>query len=240
MIISAINRFSLIDFPWEVCAIIFTPWCNFRCGFCHNSEFVLPEKIEKIKSSFIPLNIVLNFLETRKGKLTWVSICGGEPTIQKDLFHFCYKIKEMWFKIKLDTNWRDPKIIKELIDKKLVDYVAMDIKNEIWKFSESAWIKLDESPYLETIKILLNSNIDYEFRTTVIKWVHDEKIIENIAKYIGTPWGDISWAKSYYIQNYKWWNTLDPNFKWESFFEKELEEFKRIGEKYIKNVWIRN
>lgn len=233
MLISWINKFSLIDYPWQISCIIFTPWCNFRCGFCHNSEFVLPEKLKEINKNLIPEKAIFNFLAKRKWLLSWVSICGWEPTIHKNLPEFCEKIKKMWFLVKLDTNGQSPEMIKKLLDKKLVDYIAMDIKNEVWKFSELAWIKLNEKPYLESIKLILNSNIDYEFRTTVIKWVHNEKIIKNIAKYI-------IWAKNYNLQNYKWWNTLDENFKWESFNESELNNFKKLAEKYIKNVWIRN
>jgi pyruvate formate lyase activating enzyme len=233
MQISWINKFTLIDFPWQISCIVFTPWCNFRCGFCHNSEFVLPEKLKLVYENIISEKAVFNFLELRKWSLTWVSICWWEPTLQNDLIDFCVKVKKMWYLVKLDTNWRDPKKIKELIDKKLVDYVAMDIKNEIWKFSISAWVDLDEKPYLKTIKLLLDSDIDYEFRTTVVKWVHNEKTIENITKYI-------FWAKQYSLQNFKWWNLLDENFEWESFFPSELEIFKKIAEKNIKKVLIRN
>lgn len=233
MLISWINKFSLIDYPGQISCIVFTPGCNFRCGFCHNSEFVLPEKLKAVYKNIIPEKAVFNFLEQRKWLLDWVSICGWEPTIHKDLPNFCKKVKQMWFFVKLDTNWQSPEMIKELLEKKLVDYIAMDIKNEIWKFSDSAWVQLDEKPYLKSIQLILNSNIDYEFRTTVIKWVHNEVTIQNIAKYI-------QWSKAYYLQNYRSWKTLDPHFKWESFSEKELEEFKNIGNIYIKNVWIRN
>ena len=232
MLISWINKFSLIDYPWQVSCIVFTPGCNFRCGFCHNSEFVLPEKLKQVYKTLIPEKAIFNFLEKRKWLLSWVSICGWEPTIHNDLPNFCQKVKEMWFLVKLDTNGQSPEIIKELLNKKLVDYIAMDIKNEVWKFSESAWIKLDEKPYLESIKLIIDSSIDYEFRTTVIKWIHNKNIINNIAKYI-------SWAKAYYLQNYKSWKTLDENFKWESFSENELEKFKEIGEKYVKKCELR-
>jgi len=233
MQISWINKFSLIDFPWEISCIIFTPGCNFRCPFCHNSEFVLPEKLEKVYKNLIPEEIFFNFLEKRKWKLTWVSICWWEPTLQKDLFEFCKKVKKMWFLVKLDTNWRDPEILKKLIKTKNIDYIAMDIKNEIWKFSEIAWVKINEKPYLESIKILLNSDINYEFRTTVIKWIHTEKSIEKITKYI-------SWAKNYFLQNYRKWNALKKNFEWKNFFDDELKKFLEIWKKFVKNIWIRN
>ena len=232
MLISWINKFSLIDYPWEISCIVFTPGCNFRCGFCHNSEFVLPEKLKEVNKNLIPEIAIFNFLEKRKWLLNWVSICGWEPTINKDLPDFCRKLKDMWFLVKLDTNGQSPKMIKKLLDRKLVDYIAMDIKNKIWKFSESAWVELNEHNYLESIQLILNSEIDYEFRTTVIKWIHDKNIIENIAKYI-------QWAKAYYLQNYKSWKTLDKNFRWESFSESELEEFKEIGEMYIEKCGLR-
>lgn len=234
MEISWINKFSLIDYPRQTSCIVFTPWCNFRCPFCHNSDFVLPEKLKEIYKNLIPEQAVLNFLEQRQWKLTWVSICWWEPTLQKDLYDFCKKVKDMWYLVKLDTNGRDPKIIKKLMDDKLVDYVAMDIKHEIWSFKKIAWItKLDENPYLESINLLLKSNIDYEFRTTIIKWIHTEKIIENIAKYI-------AWAKNYNLQNYKPWNTLDKDFAWDSFLISELKILKAIARKYVQNVKVRN
>lgn len=233
MLISWINRFSLIEFPWEICSVIFTLWCNFRCDYCHNSEFVLPEKIAKLKTNIIPQKAIFNFLESRKWQLSWVSICWWEPTMQKDLFEFCKKVKSMWFLVKLDTNGRDPDILQKLLAEKMVDYIAMDIKQEIWKFSEVAWVELDETNYLKSIDIILNSNINYEFRTTVIKWVHSKENIWNIAKYIKN-------AKSYFLQNFRPWITLNPDFQWESFSRMELEELKSEAEKYLKKVAIRN
>lgn len=233
MQISWITKFSLIDFPWEISCIIFTPWCNFRCGFCHNSEFVLPEKLKSVYNNLIPKEIIFNFLEERKWRISGVSICWWEPTMQKELKNFCKEVKKMWFKIKIDTNGRDPKVLKEMIDEKIIDYIAMDIKYEIWKFSLASWVDVDEKPFLETIDLILKSSIDYEFRTTVVKWLHSKETINNIAKYI-------TWAKNYYLQNYKKGNTLDKNFKWESFTEKELKEFKETANLFVENVQIRN
>jgi len=233
MQISWINKFTMIDYPGKIACVIFTPGCNFRCGFCHNPEFVLPEKLKESMKTLISEKALFSFLEKRKWLLDWVSICGWEPTLQKDLVDFCKKIKDMWYSIKLDTNWRDPKVIKELIDKSLIDYVAMDIKNPKWKLSEIAGVELDEIPYLESINLLLDSDIDYEFRTTVIKWIHTTNDIEEISKLI-------SWAKNYFIQNFRKGTTLNPNFAWESFRESELENFLQIASENISNVEIRN
>lgn len=232
MLISWLTKFSLLDYPWKISCIVFTPWCNMRCKFCHNSEFVLPEKIQKLKKNFILEEDFFKFLETRKWLLDWVSICWGEPTLQKDLLNFCKKVKKMWFLVKLDTNWRDSSILKKLIYKKLVDYIAMDIKYPLKKYSFLTWVNEDMQVYLYTINIILNSNIDYEFRTTVIKWYHRNKDIEEIVKLI-------SWAKNYYLQNYNWWNTLENNFDWKSFSKEELDEFVMIWKDRVKNIWIR-
>ena len=232
MLISWVNKFSLIEYPGEISCVIFTPGCNMRCKFCHNDEFVLPEKLKTVMNNLIPEEVFFNFLKDRKHALTGVSICGWEPTVQKDLIDFCRKIKSMWFKVKLDTNWRDSKIIKELIDEELVDYIAMDIKHIIPKIDDLVWIKIDKWEYLKTIEIIINSNIEHEFRTTVIKWVHDEESIEEMSKLI-------EWSNNYYLQNFRKEKTLDPNFKWLPFKSKELEKFKKIAEKYINNVWIR-
>ncbi len=193
MQISWINKFSLIDFPWEISCIVFTPWCNFRCGFCHNSEFVLPEKLKSVYKKLIPQEAIFNFLKERSGKITGVSICWWEPTLQKDLKDFCSELKKLWLKVKLDTNGRDPKIIQDLIDEKLVDYIAMDIKHEAWKINLISWIKENEEPYLKSIDTILNSSIDYEFRTTVVNGIHSKETIKNISKIL-------SGAKKYYLQ----------------------------------------
>jgi len=233
MQISWINKFSLLDFPWKVSCIVFTPWCNFRCAFCHNPEFVLPELLKESIKNLISEKAFFTFLEKRKWLLDWVSVCWGEPTLQKDLFEFCQKIKNMWFLVKLDTNWRNPNIIKKLLKEKVIDYIAMDIKNPAWKMSEIAGVQLKEEAYLKSINILLNSSIDYEFRTTVIAWVHKRDDIEKISKLI-------SWAKNYFIQNFKKKNILKPDFDWKSFDSNSLEIFKEIALKYIEKVEIRD
>ena len=232
MLISWINRFSLIEYPGQISCVIFTPGCNMRCPFCHNAEFVLPEKLNEIMGSLIPEKALFNFLKERKLNLTGISICWWEPTLQKDLKEFCRKVKDMGYNIKLDTNWRDYVVLKELIEEWLVDYIAMDIKHEPWKFNDIVWVKVNEEDYYKSIRLIIDSGIEHEFRTTVIKWIHNEDTIENIAKYI-------VWAKNYYIQNYRKEKTLDSNFKWEKFSSKELENLYKAWKKYIKSMWIR-
>jgi pyruvate formate lyase activating enzyme len=233
MQLSWLNKFSLLEYPSEISCVIFTPWCNFRCWFCHNPEFVLPEKLKETLNNLISEEEFFEFLESRQWLLSGVSICWWEPTLQKDLKIFCQKIKALGFKVKLDTNWRNPKIIKELIQEWLVDYIAMDIKTAFWKWNSVIWVKIDETIYLETTNLLLSSNIDYEFRTTLIKWVHNLQDIESIAK-------SISGAKNYYLQNFRSLKTLNPNFIWEPFNTKELEIFQKMCKKYVGNVEIRN
>lgn len=231
MQISWINKFSMIDYPNKVSCIIFTPWCNLRCGFCHNSEFVLPKLIKN--NTIIREDDLFSFLSSRKWLLDWVSICGWEPTLQKDLALFCKKIKDLWFAVKLDTNWIKPEVIKELIEKKLVDYIAMDIKNPLDNYYSITWVKEQTDNYQKSINIIKNSQVDYEFRTTVIKWIHKEEDIEDIAKFI-------NWTKAYYLQNYRPWDTLQKDFNWQSFTSWELTKLKQIAEKYISNVDIRS
>lgn len=233
MLISWINKFSMIDFPGKTSCVIFTLGCNMRCSFCHNAEFVLPELYKDNIDKLISQKAIMSFLEKRKWLLEWVSICWWEPTLQADLLDFCKQIKSMWYAVKLDTNWRDYEILQKLLDKNLVDYIAMDIKNPIWKFQELTCVDESDENYKKSIQILLDSKIDYEFRTTVIKWFHDEKSIKNIGK-------SISWAKNYYLQNYRSWNTLDPSFKWEKFNNSELEKLQKIAEKFVDNCGVRN
>lgn len=222
----------MIDFPGRTSCVIFTLGCNMRCSFCHNAEFVVPELYKDNLDKLISQKAILSFLEQRKWLLDGVSICWGEPTLQADLFNFCKIVKSMWFAVKLDTNGRDPVILQKLLQNDLVDYIAMDIKNPIWKFQELTCVDESDEKYLESIKIILNSHINYEFRTTVIKGFHNETSIENICK-------TISWAKNYYLQNYRSGKTLDPKFQWESFNTSELNLFQYIADKYVNNCGIR-
>jgi len=231
MLISALKKTTLLDYPDKIATIIFTAWCNLRCGFCHNKEFVLPEEIKKI-TDFIPEEVFFNFLKTKVGVLDWVVICWWEPTINKDLYDFCKRIKDLWFLVKIDTNWQNPVVLQKLLDGKLVDYIAMDIKNSFSKYELTTWVKEDLEVYKKSIELIKNSKIDYEFRTTLVKWLHTKEDIVEISKLI-------SWAKKYFLQNFKGWNTLDKDFSGVSFSREELHEFEKMCKIYVENVHIR-
>lgn len=230
MLISGIKKTTLLDYPGKVSCIIFTAGCNLRCQYCHNSEFVLPEKIKLIKD-FIPEEIFFNFLKTKIWLLDGVVICWWEPTLQKDLEPFCQKIKDMWFLVKLDTNWQNPEILKKLLEKNLLDYIAMDIKWDYENLENLIW-KYDQQKYFESIKLIKNSDIDSEFRTTLIKNYHSLDDFETVVK-------QITGAKKYFLQNYKWGNTLQEDFDGKSFLSWELIDFKNIALQYVEKCTIR-
>ena len=230
--LSGIKKCTLLDYPGKVATIVFTAGCNLLCWYCHNSEFVLPEKIKKISHDFISENIFFRFLKTRAGFIDGVVICGGEPTIHADLPDFCRKIKEAGFLVKLDTNGSKPEVLKKLLDENLVDYIAMDIKYPLDRYEVVSGRKVDINLYTASIEIIRRRLPEYEFRTTVIKGVHTAEDIENITQ-------TISGAEHYYLQNYRSGNTLNPNFIWESFAEQELEWLRQVAERNVMKCGIR-
>jgi len=209
MKIGGLERLTLIDYPGKIAATVFTVGCNFRCPFCYSSEIVVPEKI---KNQFIiPEKEFFDFLNERKDLLEGVVICGGEPTIHQDLLDFIKKIKEKGFLVKLDSNGSNPEMISDLIKEKLIDYVAMDIKGPKEKYElmtglGKKWSKKMMDDIEKSINILKNSEIDYEFRTTVIPDVLIKEDLLKIANWISP-------AKKYYLQNYRAEKeTINPEF----------------------------
>ncbi len=158
-----LQRFTLIDYPGKIAATVFTVGCNFRCPYCHNPELVLPDKF----SETIAEDEIISFLETRKGKIEGLAITGGEPTIFNELPAFIKKVKLLGFVVKLDTNGTNPKMLKELIDNRLIDFVAMDIKAQFSRYNELAGVKVDLAKIKESINLIKNSGLEHEFRTTV-------------------------------------------------------------------------
>ncbi len=229
MKIGGLQRVSLIDYPGYICAIIFSQGCNFKCPYCHNPELVDPDMFRKSMNE----NDVIEFLESRKGKLDAVTICGGEPTIQADLVPFIRKIKKMGFAVKLDTNGSLPQVIKALLDEKLIDYIAMDVKAPLDKYREVVKTPVNQDAIKESIKIILKANIPYEFRTTLVQSQLDENDILQIGKMING-------ASHYVLQNFIPTKTLDKKFtKEKSFSDEDLQKIKSHLDQQITSVTIR-
>ena len=201
--IGGLQKTTFIDFPGRIAATVFLIGCNFRCPFCYSSELVLPEKI-KNQPEFSEKDF-FKFLKSRKELLESVVICGGEPTINKDLPDFIKKIKKMGFLVKIDTNGSNPQMLKILIDQKLIDYVAMDIKGPKQKYDEFTGKKVNIRKIQKSIDILKEGRIDYEFRSTIVPSLHTRGDILNMAKWI-------KGAKKYYLQNFRPEKTINPSF----------------------------
>ena len=185
-----IDKFSLLDFEDKISCVLFCKPCNYRCPFCHNGTTVLEAE------TVIPFEDILEYLESRKGLIDAVVVSGGEPTLMPDLKEKIIKLKELGFLIKLDTNGTNPEVVKDLYENHLIDYVAMDIKNSFVKYAMTVGAKnafLDKIS--QTIKYLMTSGIDYEFRTTLIDEFHNEQDMRDIAE-------TIKGAKRLYLQKY--------------------------------------
>lgn len=232
MLVSWLQRLSLLDYPGKVACVVFTLGCNLRCGFCQNSEFVLPEKIAHIKDGLKQTEEFFDFLKIRQWILDWVSVCGGEPTIHTDLPNFLTRIKSLGFKVKLDTNGRNPKMLQELISRGLVDYVAMDIKHTWGKYASIVGKNEDIAPYKESVRIIMQQAPEYEFRTTVIGGRHSVNDIEEIAR-------SIDGAKHYYLQPYRSGDVLDSDFLGKPPHISELEAMKKGVLPYVQECIIR-
>ncbi|RQD76964.1 MAG: anaerobic ribonucleoside-triphosphate reductase activating protein [Halanaerobium sp. MSAO_Bac5] len=230
MKLAGLKKTSLIDYPKLISAVVFTRGCNFSCGYCHNSQLI----DNKAAEENMPEDIFFDFLSKRQQLLDGVVISGGEPTLQPDLKDFIKRIKKEYnLKIKLDSNGSNQSIIKELIKANLIDYLAVDIKQS-WDNYSNLSSEAIIPELKKTFSLILNSELEYEFRTTVVPGWHDKKEIEKIAK-------TIQGADRYYIQNFKAVNTLDPVLKERrSFSPTELQSFKEAAEKYLRVVKIRN
>ena len=190
MLIGGFQKLTLLDYPGKVACIVFTHGCNFRCPFCHNAPLVT-HAYDGFEDSEI-----FSYLEKRKGVLDGVVVSGGEPLLQKDIFAFLGKLKALGYAVKLDTNGSFPQKLREAIDRGLVDYVAMDIKNAAEKYADTAICTQNEIGLVEeSIDILLEGRVEYEFRTTVVRELHTRADIERIAE-------RISGARRFYLQSF--------------------------------------
>lgn len=229
MKIGGLQKVSLIDYPEVICGVIFLQGCNFKCSYCHNPELVEP----KLFGPCLEEKKVLKFLASRVGKLDAVTITGGEPTMQKDLIPFIKQIRKLGFAVKLDSNGSRPDVIKNLLDEKLLDFIAMDIKAPLEKYKSIVRAPVDTQSIKESVKLILKSKIAYEFRTTVVKSQLTVKDILEIAKLL-------SGAKRYALQKFVPTKTLDKKLlKEKAWADGELERIKIRLEKEIPSVIVR-
>jgi len=271
MLIGGFQKFSLIDYPDKLSSIVFAAGCNFRCGYCHNPELVDPKRFGK----FISEKEVLSFLKGRQKKLDAVVITGGEPTLQADLPDFMAKLKKLGFLAKLDSNGSNPKVLKKIIDGHLADYLAMDIKGPLEKYSEIACVKVEPrrresaAPLIsaagrnpapkansltihpstgadgflvrwvnpadiqESVKLIMDSGLDYEFRTTVVKDQLSKKDFVKIGELING-------AKLYVLQKFVPSKVINQDFlKKKTYSDRDFDGLKHLMEKYVQKCAVR-
>jgi len=229
MKIGGLHKVSLIDYPGLISAIIFLQGCNFKCSYCHNPELV----DSKLFQPCIKEKEVLDFLNTRQGKLDAVTITGGEPTIHDDLAPFIKNIKKMGFAVKLDTNGSKPQVIKNLLDEKLLDFIAMDIKAPLEKYKSIVRVPVNAYSIKESIRLILKSKIPHEFRTTVVESQLEENDILQIGKLIPG-------ANRYALQKFVPAKVLEKKFLKEKSYPDEIfQKIKKHLEHKIHSVTVR-
>ena len=222
---------TLLDYPGHIAATIFTPGCDLRCPFCHNSELVL----DNSELEYYPEE-VLAFLATRKGKLGGIAITGGEPLMQADIDEFIIKVRDLGFKVKLDTNGTYPDRLQDLLSRKLVDYVAMDINGSPEKWAKTVGLSGDGSRLLfgktlRSMSIIKLSGIDYEFRTTIVKGLHELSDMDSLGQLVRG-------AKRYFLQNFKDSGAILEG-TWGSWDKDTLLAMLEVIRKYVPNAELR-
>ena len=228
MKLAGVQKLTLLDFPSVVACTVFTLGCNFKCPFCHNAHLVdgkCEDRIDEEK--------VISFLKQRQGILEGVVITGGEPLLHRDIGDFLFKIKELGYLVKIDTNGTNPSLLRELIEKKLVDYVAMDIKNSPEKYTlATGEVSIDMDAIEESKDLLLSGVVNYEFRTTVVKGIHTEESILSLAKWIAS-------ADKYYLQQFKNSGELLSPEGLSEFSSEEMKKFKELASRFVFSAEIR-
>lgn len=219
MLCSGVQPFTLLDFPGKVACVVFVAGCPFRCGYCHNPEFVLPDQIQKLADRFISHDALLAFLQSRVGKLEGVVVSGGEPTTAPDLIHFFKTVRELGFSTKLDTNGYFPERLCELIGERVLDYIAMDIKGDADTYAQVAGIPMDMERIRHSIAAIMQSGVEYEFRSTLVKEIHTPAVLERMEHMIHG-------ATRWYWQRFRPGHVLDP--AWSSRETYTLDELENL------------
>jgi pyruvate formate lyase activating enzyme len=232
MTIGGLQKLTLIDYPGHIAATVFTVGCNFRCPFCHNPELV--HTTWNMEHGTKAVEDFFDFLRERIGKIEGVCITGGEPTIQPDIIEFVRKIKDLGYKVKLDTNGARPDVLRRLYAENLLDFVAMDIKNDLENYGKTSKSKVDVERIKLSVDLICNSGVDYEFRTTVVPGLHTLANFEKIGKWL-------KGSKKYVLQAFEdKGKILDSRLK-EKIGEKKMDlgKIAKNMEKYFGRVEIR-
>jgi len=234
MNIGGFQKNSLIDFPENIACIIFTQGCNLICPYCHNPDLVVSP--QKRAGDLYDENKIFEFLKKRKGFIEGVVITGGEPTLQNDLLFFCQKIKDMGYKLKLDTNGTRPGVLSKLFKEKLVDFISMDIKTSLENYHLVLPGKFDTAKILKSIRLLMDKAPAYEFRTTCSRPFINQEIMGDIGKMI-------KGASKYILQKCsRNVIVLEPDFLTQDknfFSDKEMLELQKIIDKYVVTSIVR-
>ncbi|MFH1129165.1 MAG: anaerobic ribonucleoside-triphosphate reductase activating protein [Patescibacteria group bacterium] len=252
MKIGGLQKLTLVDYPNKIAATVFLTGCNFKCGFCHNPSLVDVKRRTDLRN-YGGLSSVefFDFLKSKQGLIDGICVTGGEPTINSNLVEFIKRIKELNFSIKLDTNGSNPEMLQELIKQKLLDFIAMDIKTSVdvknpkshayrqagkiqnSKYDKATGTNVNIENIMKSVEIIKNSKIDYEFRTTVVPGIVNREDIERIGKWL-------KGVKKFSLQQFRNQKVLNKEFeKVIPYRDDTLKEFKKILEKYIKNVELR-
>ena len=220
---------SLIDYPGKICSIVFLPRCNFSCPFCFNPEMVS----DSAELKEINQEEIFKYLESQRKWIDGVCLTGGEPTLHEGLPELISEIKKRGFLVKLDTNGSNPEMLKKLLDEKLVDYVAMDIKAPLEKYERVTNAKVNLDSIQRTVDLIRNSDVEYEFRSTVVPGLFDKNDAIAIGKWL-------KGSKKYFLQQFRPEKTLNKSFQNEKqYTPEELKEFVELMKPYFEKIEVR-
>lgn len=232
MIIGGFQRFSLIDYPNKICAVVFTQGCNFRCPYCHNPELVSLRRTGSAPGG-LKHKEILSFLDRRKGKLDAVTVTGGEPLLQSGLGNFLSAVKGLGYLVKLDTNGSLPSRLEKAIQSKSIDYIAMDIKTSLDKYEYVIRRKVEKTEILYSIRLIMDSGLDYEFRTTVVRALFEKDDFYKIGQLIRN-------SRLYVLQRFVPSKALDDRFlDMRGCSDEEMNSHKEIMEGFVQRCVVR-
>jgi pyruvate formate lyase activating enzyme len=232
MQIGGLEKNSLIDFPGKLSSVIFFSGCNFDCPYCHNPALAAGCRS---RSDMLNFEEVCCFLETRRGFLDGVVISGGEPTLQVDIMDVCRRIKQLGYAVKLDTNGSRPGVLQGLMDAELVDYIAMNLKTDPLLYTSYIKPDCDPDPIFTSIQSIMESGIDYEFRTTCVKPIVTRETIEKISRCIQN-------ARLYVLQRFRNRDVLHPEFFSDcecEYCDEELMQLKALADDWVQKCILR-